>query len=170
MKEILYDTGLRQAINLFLKEASFCFRRAHCCSFSDAVIYVPLFALTPSCRASLRDCLYGRKIIVEMRVEAMLAQMIITLGHVTDFSNPVHTTDRHDVDNCFQDRSHLRTENYTLALSQAHKFLLAIMPQMHSRSLNVITVSPGAVSSLIHSFESSDDPRGAFMRVLLANI
>lgn len=100
----------------------------------------------------------------------MLAQIIITLGHVTDFSNPVHTTDRHDVDHCFQDRSHLRTENYTLALSQAHKFLLAIMPQMHSRSLNVITASPGAVSSLIHSFESPDDPRGAFTRVLLANI
>ena len=166
----MYDTGLRQAIELFLKEVSFCFRRAYCCSFSEVAMYVPQFVLTPSCRASLRSSLYGRRIIVEMRLEGMRAQLIIVLGPVTDFCHPVHTTDRHDVVPLYGDRSHLRTENYTLAVSQAHKFLLSIMHQMHSRSLNVITVSPGAESSLIHSFESPDDPRGAITRVLLANM
>ena len=170
MKKILYDAGLRQAMELFLREVSFCFRRAHCCSFSEVTMYIPRFVLTPSCRSRLRCSLYGREIIIEMRLESMLAQIIITLGYVTDFSNPVHTTNRKAVDSCYQDRKHLRTANFTLAVSQAHKFLLAIIPQMHSRSLNVITVSPGAVSSLIHSFESSDDPRGPFTRVLLANI
>lgn len=170
MKDILYDTGLRQAIECFLKEVSFCFRRAHCCSFSEVTIYVPKFALTPSCRTRLRCSLYDSKIIVEMRLEEMLAQLIIGIGLVTDFSNPVHTTDRHAVDPFYQDRSHLRTENFTLAVSQTHAFLLGIIPQMHSRSLNVITVSPGTVSSLIHSFESPDDPSGAFTRVMLANI
>lgn len=100
----------------------------------------------------------------------MLAQLIITLSSVTDFCHPVHTTNRHDVDPRYQDRKYLRTENLRLTVSLAHKFILEIIPQMHSRLLNVITVSPGAESSLIHSFGSSDDPKGAFTRVLLANI
>lgn len=107
--------------------------------------------------------------MIEMGLESMRAQIIITLGNVTDFTNPAHTTNRMDVDS-YYDRKYLRVEGYTLTLSQAHKFLLAIIPQMHSRSLNVMTVSPGSVSSLIHSFESPDDPRGAFTRFLLANI
>lgn len=170
MRTDKYDTGFRQSLRLFLKEVSFCFQRAHCCSFSEVTIYVPKFALTPSCRSSLRDCIYGRKIIIEMRLENMLAQLIITLSSVTDFCHPVHTTNRHDVDPRYQDRKYLRTENLRLTVSLAHKFILEIIPQMHSRLLNVITVSPGAESSLIHSFGSSDDPKGAFTRVLLANI
>lgn len=165
-----HDTGLRQAMELFLKEVSFCFRRAYCCSFSEVAMYVPHFVLTPSCRASLRGSLYGRRIIVEMRLEAMRAQLIITLGPVTDFSHPVHTTDRHDVVPFFGDRTHLRTENYTLAVSQAHKFLLGVLPRLYSRSLNIFTVSPGTESGLINTFESPDDPRGAFTRALLPTL
>lgn len=170
MKIFTSDSGLKRSVELFLQEATFCFRRAHCCSYSEVTIYVPRFIFSPSGSSHIRSWYYGQKIVVEMRLENMLAQMLITLGHVTDFTNPVHTTNRHKVDLCFQDRTHLRTENYTLAMSQAHKFLLCIMPQLHSRILNVITVSPGAVSSLIHSFESTDDPRGAFSRVFLANM
>ncbi len=169
MKEILYDTGLKQGIRHFLKEISFCFRRGCCCSFSETTIYIPFFALTPSCGISIRSSLYGKKIVVEMRLEYMLTQIIITLGYVTDFSDPVHTTDRHNVD-CYNNRSHLRIENYTLAISQIYKFLLNVIPQLHSRSLNVVTVSPGAVSSLIHSFESPNCPKGTYMRDFLASI
>lgn len=169
MWEERYDTGLRQAVALFLKEVSFCFRRAHCCSFSEVTIFVPKFALTP-CRAGIRDSLYGKRIIVEMRLEQMQVQLIVGLEYVTDFSNPVHTTDRQDVVSPHQDRWYLRTENLSLAVSQAHKFLLSVIPQMHSRLLNVITVSPDVAESLIHSFGSPEDPKASFTRVLLANI
>lgn len=164
------DTGLQAAINLFLREVSFGFRRAYCCSFSDVVFYIPHFVMAPRASFGIRENCYEDKVLVELELEFMQMQIIINIGHVTDFTNPIHTTDRHDVEPTYHGRTHLRTENYTLALSQAHKFLLAVMPQMHCRSLNVITVSPSAVSSLIHSFESLDDPRGAFTRVFLANM
>ena len=94
---------------------------------------------------------------------------LITVGTFTDFTNPVHTTDRFKV-NSYHERRHLRTENYTVSLTVAYKFILALIPHLHSRTLNVITVSPDAASNLIHSFEIPGDPSGSYTRVLLANM
>ena len=91
IRRLFIDTGMRQSIELFLKEVSFCAMRASCCSYSEVTIYIP-------------------------------------------------------------------------------KFILGIIPHLHSRSLNVITVSPGWVDNLINTFESKDDPRGAYTRLLLASI
>lgn len=119
------------------------------------------------CRHS-REILW-KKIIIELQFERMLTQILITVGTFTDFTNPVHTTDRFKV-NSYHERRHLRTENYTVSLTVAYKFILALIPHLHSRTLNVITVSPDAASNLIHSFETPGDPSGSYRRVLLANI
>ncbi|WP_302554705.1 hypothetical protein, partial [uncultured Bilophila sp.] len=114
--------------------------------------------------------LSNTKIIVNKeQLEDMLAQILITVGTFTDFTNPVHTTDRFKV-NSHRDRYYLRTENYAVSLTVAYKFILGIIPHLHSRTLNVITVSPDAASNLIHSFETPGDPSGSYTRVLLANI
>lgn len=166
--DIRCDTGLRQAVECFLNEVAFFFGRAHCCSFSEVTVFVPVFALTPSCRASIRNGIYGRRIIFEMRLEDMRAQLVISLGSVTDFSHPVHTTNRHDVDPRYQDRKYLRTENFRLTVSQTHKFILRVMPELHSRSLNVVTISRDTECGLLHSFASPYDLRGVASHALLA--
>ena len=130
---------------------------------------IPHFLLTPSASAGILERYYGKKIIIELQLEDMLAQILIAVGTFTDFTNPVHTTDRFKI-NSHRDRYHLRTENYTVSLTVAYKFILGIIPHLHSRSLNVITVSPDAASNLIHSFETPGDPSGAYTRVLLSNI
>lgn len=170
IRRLFIDTGMRQSIELFLKEVSFCAMRASCCSYSEVTIYIPKFLLTPSASAGILDSYYGEKIAIELRLEDMLAQILISVGKITDFTNPVHTlspsSDAFDLRNRF----HLRTENYTVSLTVAYKFILGIIPHLHSRSLNVITVSPGWVDNLINTFESKDDPRGAYTRLLLASI
>lgn len=170
MNHLFLDTGMKNSIKLFLEEVSFCFKRSYCCSYSQTTIYVPKFILSPSASCNILERYYGEKIVVELRLEDMLAQIIITVGKITDFTNPVHTTDRFNVTAGYAERFYLRTENYFVGLPVAYKFILGILPHLHSRMLNVITVSPGWVDSLIHSFGTNDDPRGAFTRVLLANI
>ena len=169
IRRLLIDTGMRQSIELFLKEVSFCAMRASCCSYGEVTIYIPHFLLTPSASAGILERYYGKKIIIELQFERMLTQILITVGTFTDFTNPVHTTDRFKV-NSYHERRHLRTENYTVSLTVAYKFILALIPHLHSRTLNVITVSPDAASNLIHSFETPGDPSGSYRRVLLANI
>ena len=156
IRRLFIDTGMRQSIELFLKEVSFCAMRASCCSYGEV-------------RICILETYYGRKIIIELQLEDMLAQILITVGTFTDFTNPVHTTDRFKI-NSHKDRYYLRTENYTVSLTVAYKFILGVIPHLHSRTLNVITVSPDAASNLIHSFETPGDPSGSYTRVLLANI
>ena len=169
IRRLFIDTGMRQSIELFLKEVSFCAMRASCCSYGEVTIYIPHFLLTPSSSACILERYYGKKIIIELQFERMLTQILITVGTFTDFTNPVHTTDRFKV-NSYHERRHLRTENYTVSLTVAYKFILALIPHLHSRTLNVITVSPDAASNLIHSFEIPGDPSGSYTRVLLANM
>ena len=85
---------MRQSIELFLKEVSFCAMRASCCSYGEVRIYIPQFLFTPSASAGILETYYGRKIIIELQLEDMLAKILITVGTFTDFTNPVYTTDR----------------------------------------------------------------------------
>ncbi|MEQ2844759.1 DNA topoisomerase [Bilophila wadsworthia] len=94
IRRLFIDTGMRQSIELFLKEVSFCAMRASCCSYGEVRIYIPQFLFTPSASAGILETYYGRKIIIELQLEDMLAKILITVGTFTDFTNPVHTTDR----------------------------------------------------------------------------
>lgn len=66
MWEERYDTGLRQAVALFLKEVSFCFRRAHCCSFSEVTIFGgksdPLLRLAGRSQSLIYESFAGKHI------------------------------------------------------------------------------------------------------------
>ena len=81
-------------MNFSSKKSLFCAMRASCCSYGEVRIYIPQFLFTPSASAGILETYYGRKIIIELQLEDMLAKILITVGTFTDFTNPVHTTDR----------------------------------------------------------------------------
>jgi hypothetical protein len=174
-KNRAHQNGWRDALERLLTELDSYYRYSASCGYSETNIYIQPFLLASKARIRLREWLYGKKIIVEVKLESMDVQFEILITHVTDFTNPVSDNiacntynGRYEPPTNYFRRKYQRTENLFIALSQADQFILGLLHYMQGRNLNLITLSHDWEDGLIQSFGSLKDL--AFPRLFLANV
>ncbi len=157
--------GWQDALNRLQNEMGKVCSRTTCCSFWEIRIFIPRFLMVSQAGLIWRENLYGKKIIIEAVMDDVESQFIIKLDYFTDFTSSVSGKL-----GCDKECPYIQVSNFFLSVSQAQLFMVGLLPHLHSRTLNVITVSDGSAESVIRSFGVISDPYMAFSRCLLANM
>ena len=70
IRRLFIDTGMRQSIELFLKEVSFCAMRASCCSYGEVTIISLIFSLHLRPPQESSRGIMGKKLLLNCNLNA----------------------------------------------------------------------------------------------------